>query len=202
VEIEARVFRIFYLKPLKNDEVTLIINKGIDEANEINETKTTIEDKAKQLIVSLSEGYPHFIQQFAYLAFESDSDHNISKDDVMKGATDENGAFEQIGQKYFQEMYFDKINSDEYRSVLQVMAEQLDGWVTKEHIRSAVSLKASTLNKWGIHFAPPVLESSQALAHLSSFPVIGIGMQKSAESERFPDLLTSPIEVGLIVERP
>jgi hypothetical protein len=107
----------------------------------------TISDEAKNLISELSEGYPHFLQQFAHCAFEVDRDNAIDIDDVNQGAIQEGqGAIEQLGLKYFHELYFDQIASDEYRGVLRVMSEQFDGWVTKASIRHATELKESTIN--------------------------------------------------------
>jgi len=85
-------------------------------------------------IVGLSEGYPHFIQQFAYSAFEEDQDNNISLDDVNRGAFKENGALDQLGKRYFSELYFDRIGSEDYRRVLNSMADKLDGWISRAEI--------------------------------------------------------------------
>jgi hypothetical protein len=39
-------------------------------------------------------------------------------DDVMDGAFDEGGALEQLAMRYFEDLYFENIWSDEYRGVL------------------------------------------------------------------------------------
>jgi hypothetical protein len=105
-----------------------------------------ITDDGERAISSLSEGYPHFIQQFAYSAFEKDSDGEINLSDVMDGAFDDGGAFEQLGVKYFEDLYFEKIWSDEYRGVLRAIAETEGEWVAKDDIRKKVALKETTLN--------------------------------------------------------
>jgi RIO-like serine/threonine protein kinase len=64
----------------------------------------------------------------------------------MDGAFGKNGALEQLGLKYFHELYFEQIGSDEYRGVLRFMSEHGTEWVTKEQIRKAVKLKDTTLN--------------------------------------------------------
>ena len=65
----------------------------------------------------------------------------------MNGALGEHGAFQQLGTKYFEDLYFDRIGSDDYRQVLHVMSQHLDAWVSKEEIRSkSPNLKATTLN--------------------------------------------------------
>jgi hypothetical protein len=85
--------------------------------------------------------YPHFIQQFSYSAFDQDSDNNITVDDVERGAFKENGALDQLGKRYFSELYFEKIASEDYRRVLNSMAEHLDSWMTRAQIIKASGVK-------------------------------------------------------------
>ena len=98
-------------------------------------------------MASVSEGYPHFLQQFGYSAFHEDTDNVIDLEDCINGATRENGAFHQLGVKYFHDLYFDQIASDDYRELLAVMAEKLDDWVSMEEIRAKLkNMKGTTLN--------------------------------------------------------
>ncbi len=137
-ESSPRIFETFALEPLEPSECEEVIRRGLATAHEKNGTETKIEDSAMQTIVKLSEGYPHFIQQFAYSAFEEDADDNISLDDVYHGAFKENGALDQLGKRYFTELYFDRIASEDYRKVLNAMAENLDGWISRaEMIKSS-----------------------------------------------------------------
>lgn len=133
-ESSARIFTTMKLDPLTDDEVKGVIEKGLRESNKRNEKDTTIRKNAMQLLVSLSEGYPHFIQQFAYSAFETDVDYDITQKDVLAGAFAENGALWQLGDKYFDEMYNSKIASDDYRTVLDTMANHGDSWVARKQI--------------------------------------------------------------------
>jgi hypothetical protein len=146
-ESAPRVFTILSLKPLEPNERKDVVNRGLEHGNSRNGEPVIIASTALDFIADLSEGFPHFIQQFAYCAFEQDTDNFISDADVARGALDENGALDQLGEKYFHQMYFDRINSNEYRSVLQAMAQSSDGegWVTKEEIRRATGLKETTL---------------------------------------------------------
>jgi AAA ATPase-like protein len=133
-ESSLRVFQILDMKPLEEYERIQVVERGIEIANERNEEKTSITDKAKELIASLSEGYPHFIQQFSYSAFEYDSDDEISDTDVLTGTFSENGAIHQLGTKYFSELYYSKISSEDYRKVLNFMATHGDDWVSRKEI--------------------------------------------------------------------
>lgn len=89
---------------------------------------------------------PALIKQFAYCAFDYDADNNIDEADAVSGAFNENGAFQQLGSKYFDQQYFEQIRSDQYRKVLQAMSERYDAWVTKKTLRKETELKDSTLS--------------------------------------------------------
>lgn len=146
-ESSLRLFNVFALGPLSTDDCAMVVKKGLQEAKDKNGFEVTIAPEAQGSLSFITEGYPHFIQQFAYCAFESDNDNNIDTDDVVSGAYGDNGALRQLGLKYFEKQYFDQIGSDEYRQVLRVMAKHFDHWVTKAEIRKeAPQLKASTLD--------------------------------------------------------
>ena len=98
------------------------------------------------MIVEFSEGYPSFIQEFGYSAYDSDKDWVIGVEDVEDGAWREHGAYAQLGMKYFNHLYMRKIGSDEYRKVLQSMASHGDAWVTKDQLRQEAGLKETTLS--------------------------------------------------------
>jgi Cdc6-like AAA superfamily ATPase len=59
-----RVFEEIPLGRLTDDEVKAVIRICLERANKLNEQKTTITPAAEQTLINLSEGYPHFIQQF------------------------------------------------------------------------------------------------------------------------------------------
>lgn len=145
-ESSPRMFTILQLDPLEVDERKRAIQIGLEFANEKNKEFTSISEEALDSLADLSEGYPHFVQQFSYSAFEADTDLEISEEDVRHGAYAENGAIEQLGKKYFSEAYFGKINSDDYRKVLNAMAEYGDGWVSRRQIIHETKIKESTIN--------------------------------------------------------
>lgn len=145
-ESSPRIFEILHLDPLEEKERRRVVEAGLRVAKEKNGQETAITDDAMKLLCELSEGYPHFIQQFAYSAFATDSDDHIDVDDVLDGAFKENGAINQLGKKYFNEMYFEKINSEEYRKVLNAMAKYGDQWVSRKVLLDEAGVKATTLN--------------------------------------------------------
>jgi hypothetical protein len=88
----------------------------------------------RELYMSLIR-YPHFLQQFAYSAFETNTNGEISEDDVGDGAFKEGGALDAIGSRYYQSAYREQIKSDEYRQVLEIMADRMNSWIKKSEIR-------------------------------------------------------------------
>ena len=141
-----RVFEVFSLEPLEVSERKDVIDSGLSEAAEKNSFRTEITDEAKEAIAQLSEGYPHFLQEFAYCAFDKDRDGHIDRQDVLDGAFGENGAFHQLGKKYFSELYITQIGSDDYRKVLSSMAESLDEWVSRPEIIKRSRIKPKTVD--------------------------------------------------------
>lgn len=130
-----RIFQHLKIRELNPVDRKYVIDRGLKVANEVNSTKTSISEEAKESISTLSEGYPHFIQQFAFSAFEFNNDGEISRDDVLKSAFKDGGALDAIGDRYYAIDYHSKIKSDEYREVLRIMAENLNEWIKKSEIR-------------------------------------------------------------------
>lgn len=141
-----RLFEILTLKPLEVIEREEVLKRGINRANSRNDAETMLSSNALNEITYLSQGYPHFLQQFSYCAFEADNDLLIDMDDVISGTYSENGAIHQLGGKFFSEMYHARISSDDYRTVLNTMAEYGDEWVKRDDIKTESKLKDHTIN--------------------------------------------------------
>jgi hypothetical protein len=141
-----RVFEALNLQPIGHKDSLSVIYRGIDLANQENADKTSITDEAAHLIVRLAEGYPHFIQQFAFSAFDEDKDGIIDATDVQNGAFAPNGALDQLGKRYFDDMYYVKVWSDDYRKVLHAMTDYLDGWAPRADIIRKSGIKESQVN--------------------------------------------------------
>jgi hypothetical protein len=144
-ESSLRIFNHIRVKELNPKDRFYVIDKGIEEGNRINDEKTSISEEAKRHISTLSEGYPHFIQQFAYTAFDYNSDGEISSEDVLEGAFKDGGAIDAIGSRYYASDFHSKIKSDEYRQVLGIMAESLNEWIKKSDIRDKFTGQDQTL---------------------------------------------------------
>lgn len=145
-ESSLRVFTELKIRELKPEDRYYVIDRGIVEGNRINDDKTSITPQAKKIISTLSEGYPHFIQQFSFSAFEFNNDGEISDDDVLSGAFEPGGAIDAIGSRYYASRYHEQIKSDEYREVLRIMAENMNSWTAKKDIKTNFSGSEQTLN--------------------------------------------------------
>jgi hypothetical protein len=145
-ESSPRLFETLLLKPLEIEECKTVVNVGLRLAKQKSGQETTISDDALAQIADISEGYPHFVQQFSYSAFDQDSDGVIKSDDVWEGANKENGAIAQLGRKYFNELYYGKIGSNDYRLVLNSMAEHSDQWIARKNIVAESGVKSTTVN--------------------------------------------------------
>lgn len=139
-ESSLRIFTPFYLRLLNKDECDLVIQLGLNEAKLKNGIDIGITDGARSIISSFSEGYPHFLQQYCYSSFEVDKDNNIDEKDVRDGLSGENGALKQLGDKYFDRMYYKEISSKNYRKILIVMAKSDLEYIGKQEIISSSGL--------------------------------------------------------------
>ena len=74
-ESSLRLFDILDLERLSNDEVSQVIDRCLAKASENADRATTITQEGRAHLIALSEGYPHFIQQFGYSAFDQDTDY-------------------------------------------------------------------------------------------------------------------------------
>jgi hypothetical protein len=146
-ESSLRLFEEFELTTLSQREVEKVALKGIEEYNEkFPDNKLTIENKALKSIFIFSEGYPHFVQQICYSALSVCSSNQISNDDVLKSMIDKGGAIDLIGDRYYKDLFFNRINVDSYREILRIMAKNWNSWISKEDIRKEFKGKSTALD--------------------------------------------------------
>ena len=145
-ESSVRILQSIELGPLLYEERKQVVTKGLTEANRKNTYKTEINDNALDTIANISEGYPHFIQQYAYSSFEADINHIIEMNDVIDGLFKEKGALNQLGLRYFENWYSGEIFSDDYRQVLQIIASNENQYTTRKEIIDKSDLKKHTVD--------------------------------------------------------
>jgi Cdc6-like AAA superfamily ATPase len=141
-----RIFEELPLGRLTDEEVEAVIELCLERANKENPKETTITPSAKNKLIDLSEGFPHFIQQFGYCAFEVDKDGQIDDTDVASSAFGPRGGLELIGDCYYRTDFYNKIQKESYRQVLRIMAERQDAWITKAEIKKKFNGTETTLD--------------------------------------------------------
>lgn len=149
-ESSLRLFREYYLSPLLKNEVEELIKNGLKESLDKSDIKITIDKNALDAIFAYSEGYPHFVQQIGFSAFEMCNDDNINLDDVRNGFFSKNGALNAIGDRYYKKLYYSDINTDSQREILDIMAYKWNEWVGRDFISKKYSKAKTTLDN-GIH---------------------------------------------------
>jgi hypothetical protein len=144
-ESSLRIFKTMELAPLEHNEREQVLEIGMDEAIKQNGFPIEMTPDAKQLICNLSEGYPHFLQEFAYCAFEQDNDNKIDDRDVLSSLFREHGSFDQLGRKYFAQ-YYTAPSSDDYRILLDTMADHSNDWIGRADLIKESQLKPGTVD--------------------------------------------------------
>ncbi len=134
-ESSLRVFDELQLDRLSEEETNRVIDNCLEKANKDNPQPTAITKEGRDFLINFSEGYPHFIQQFGHSAFDKDTNDEIDENDVLGGALGEHGALELIGDRYYRDNFYKKIQKESYRQVLRIMADKMNRWVTKQEIR-------------------------------------------------------------------
>jgi len=138
-----RLFEELELTTLSGEDVKWVIKQGLEEANKNNSVPVEITDEALDRIIAYSEGYPHFVQQFGYSSYAFDNDNLVDLKDVDTAAFT---AFRHIGDRYYKDMYFNKIKENSYRQVLKIMSEKWNEWVLKKEIRAHFKGTGTGLN--------------------------------------------------------
>lgn len=92
----SRIFSYVQLSRMTNEESIEILKRCLSESNK------TIADDAVLMIAQSSGGFPYFLHQLGYDAFETDTDGNITIDDAMQGLIKSLVQFERM---FFGKMY-------------------------------------------------------------------------------------------------
>lgn len=162
-ESSLRLFEEFELSSLNLDEVKHVVDMGINEINnKLTHNKIKLDDYTYRQIFNYSEGYPHFVQQICYSVIEKieERGHIITCDDVKFSMFRENGALDQIGNRYYNDLYYKKINVDSYRQILRIMSHEWNNWVTKSDIKKQFKGTEKNLDN-GLH----ALKSKNIILH-------------------------------------
>lgn len=146
-ESSLRLFQQIELLPLKADDTIDIYEKGIIEVNKkVGTKKYSISAKTAKLMANAAEGYPHFVQQIGYSTFDRNTDEHITTETANKAIFNPGGAIDLIGDRYYHDMYYNKIKKESYREILQIIAEEPKKWVSRQEILSKFTKKQNILD--------------------------------------------------------
>jgi len=145
-ESALRLFDELILDRLSHTEVNQVIDNCLAKVNENSTNPIAITNEGRAYLIIFSDGYPHFVQQFGYSAFDVDKDNSITDDDVFQGAFREHGAIEMLGERYYRDSFYNKIQQESYRQVLRIMSDKLDNWASKQEIRKRFKGDNTILN--------------------------------------------------------
>lgn len=126
-----------------------MVKSAIAEINNIikdEKDRILVTDMALSRFQDYSEGYPHFLQQLGYSTIQKLISTIIDEKLVEDAMFSKDGALELIGKRYYTDLYYNRINSDDYRQILSIMADKWDSWVTKEEIRQNFKGKTGNLD--------------------------------------------------------
>jgi hypothetical protein len=142
----VRIFNEITLERLESTDIERIIDICIQRVKEKGHKTRSITSDGKNALVRLSEGFPHFLHQFGYTAYEFEEEKDIDQHIIIESAFMPKGGLSLIGDKYYHDDYYNKIKEPSYRQVLKIMADSLDGWVKKSDISKRFVGKKSTLD--------------------------------------------------------
>lgn len=142
-----RIFQTFELSPLPEDECRDVLQSGMHTANKNSVSSIAMNLDAEDWIVEKSEGYPHFLQQYAFSAFNANEDDTIDKRDVFNGAFQKNGAVEQLSTNYFSKMFAKEVVSDLGQKVLFVLAPNYERYMLRSDILHQINAEEGQVDK-------------------------------------------------------
>lgn len=129
-----RPFQVFSLKPLAEEECRSLLRCGMELACRTCPSSISMDTGAENWIVENCEGYPHFLQQYAYAAFDANDDDTVDLKDVFNGAFREHGALDQLAFSYFKGMFGGESVSDLERRILLVLAPRYEALMSRDEI--------------------------------------------------------------------
>lgn len=129
-----RIFKSMTLTPLADLERREILRTGMRLANATANQPRDMTDDAEDLLSDLSEGYPFFLQTYAYAAFDQAGTGPVDAEAVETAFP---AATRDIGADFFDGVYKSAATSDNYKAVLRAMADHGTDWLTRQQITKA-----------------------------------------------------------------
>lgn len=117
----VRMFEHIEVSLMTAEEAGQVIDKTLGQTS----PRVAIDARAREAIIHFAGGYPQFIQELGYAAFEVNPGGLLSYQDFVRGLEGDEfyeGAIQQLGRRHFDKMYLQDIGSDTYRKILSTIA--------------------------------------------------------------------------------
>jgi hypothetical protein len=145
-ESSPRLFEELVIGPLSLDDTKYVLKQAENEVNKVEPDRNLqFTEDAQSAFHAMSEGYPHFLQQIGFSTLELTDTNVITGQHVRESMFSDGGALEIIGDRYYADLYYTKINVDSYRQILDIMAQKWNEWITKHEIRKSFKGSDTTL---------------------------------------------------------
>ncbi len=145
-ESSPRLFEELVIGPLSLQDTKSVLKQAEIEIKKVDPDRNfQFTDDALEAFHGLSEGYPHFLQQIGFSTLDLTDSNIISGKHVRESMYASGGALEIIGNRYYSDLYYSKINVDSYRQILDIMAAKWNEWITKDEIKKSFKGSEMTL---------------------------------------------------------
>jgi hypothetical protein len=190
-----RVFEEMRLDALPMEEVVEMVGSFLKSAETDNDCEFSIAADALQMVIHLSDGHPHFIQQHCYCAFNAMS-RRLSQAEMEKARAS-------FAESRGNRPKATKGLPAEHHALVIEHRDVIEGSFSP---RGAIDLIGDMYFKHQLETKVSDWRSKKVLAHLSQFTdgwvehteiARGVGLSKMQTSE----LLASLIDCGLVAER-
>ena len=120
-----RIFRVFQIKKLENEEVSRFF------LNTFNKVNMKINDNALINLVHYSSGLPILMHEIGDSIFWIDKDNVVDNKDAFSGIFK---AAENIGRKYLEPKVYNAVKSERYKSILRKIGKTISSQFKRKDI--------------------------------------------------------------------
>jgi hypothetical protein len=134
-----RLFTYMELGKMERDEIGGLLDLYMQTQTTEPKVKMTL--NARDLLVNLSEGYPHFAQVFGFYAFAMASDLTIDEDIVADGVDKRNGPIEHIGDCYEYKRLYENLSDAELQVIENMKANKTSEiWFSQSDLKDGFAI--------------------------------------------------------------
>jgi AAA ATPase domain len=146
-----RIFDELPLGNLTSEDVDELLSEAALQVANDGFVNFSITESARSSIFEFSNGHPQFVHQFGYSAFEAScrsyasGDFVVDEQHVLKGAFEDRGALDLIGDVYFRQEFSEFAEDKRALAILDCLSEDPRKGFTASDVRMQASLDVSTV---------------------------------------------------------